>query len=124
MANRLTEIPEHTEVHEWRHVASQDNVADLALRGIKATEKEKINLWLYGPAFLRQDEETWQQEKQSEAPLNSADVYTLQASHDVTSLIIRHYHVTNGHMGVAKVLASLQENISLFAVVKPYEAFF
>ena len=80
VANRLTEIHEHTEVHEWRHVASQDNVADLASRGIKATDREKINLWLYGPAFLKQDEETWQQEKQSEAPLNSADVYTLQVS--------------------------------------------
>ena len=33
----------------------------------------------------------------------------LPALHVVTSLIIRHYHVSNGHMGVAQVLASVQE---------------
>ena len=53
VANRLAVIHDLTEVHQWHHVDGTMNPADLASRGIVASEREKIQFWLQGPAFLR-----------------------------------------------------------------------
>ena len=56
VANRLAVIHDLTEVQQWRHVDGTSNPADLASRGIAATDEEMIKLWLQGPPFLRGNE--------------------------------------------------------------------
>ncbi len=59
MANRLAVIHDLSQPDQWRHVPSKENPADLASRGVRATDEKKLEFWLQGPAFLSQDEEQW-----------------------------------------------------------------
>ena len=60
VANRVAKIEEASSVSSWRHVASKQNPADDASRGISAHDLCKEgSRWLHGPAFLWKDEETW-----------------------------------------------------------------
>ena len=52
VANRLAVIHDLTEVHQWHHIDDALNPADLASRGIPASDEERIQFWLQGPAFL------------------------------------------------------------------------
>ena len=53
VANRLAVIQDLTEVHQWHHVDGTLNPADLASRGISASDNEMLDLWLQGPIFLK-----------------------------------------------------------------------
>ena len=52
VANRVSEILEHTSVDESNHVASSDNSADADTRGVSA-EILQSSCWVDGPDFLR-----------------------------------------------------------------------
>ena len=54
VANRVEIIREATHVTDWRYVPTTMNPADLASRGIKPEETDKLERWLKGPEFLRQ----------------------------------------------------------------------
>jgi hypothetical protein len=55
VANRVQQIRDHTSPSQWRYVASKENPADEASRGLLA--KELISsMWLSGPKFLASDE--------------------------------------------------------------------
>ncbi|XP_043479888.1 uncharacterized protein LOC122509723 [Leptopilina heterotoma] len=58
VSNRVAEIQEITQSHEWKHVPSQDNPADLSSRGRSPTEFLTDHIWQYGPSWLSQDENT------------------------------------------------------------------
>ena len=62
VANRVAVIREGSKPSQWRHVRSQANPADLASRGIKASETEKLEVWKYGPDFLWKDSKEWPQQ--------------------------------------------------------------
>lgn len=58
VANRLGEIDELTQSHEWRYIPTDLNVADLATRDsfdVTLFNRE----WLNGPRFLYDDEQSW-----------------------------------------------------------------
>jgi len=59
VANRLSIIHDITKPNQWRHVPSSNNPADIGSRGIMPTETEKLQAWLDGPLFLREEEENW-----------------------------------------------------------------
>jgi hypothetical protein len=59
VANRVASIQEITSSMEWRHIRSQDNPADLVSRGAFPSELVNNSMWLYGPAWLTEDEQTW-----------------------------------------------------------------
>ena len=64
IANRKSEINEHTENGQWRHVPGKLNPADLLSRGVddprKLQEENKHGTsWFTGPKFLWEDEEAW-----------------------------------------------------------------
>lgn len=59
VANRLATIHERTHPEQWRHVPTDFNPADLASRGLKATDNEGLKFWLEGPTFLQQSCEQW-----------------------------------------------------------------
>ena len=52
VGNRVQQIREHTEPHQWRYVESKMNPADVASRGANAVELRDSVLWWNGPAFL------------------------------------------------------------------------
>lgn len=59
VANRVSEIQEITQGHEWRHVPSADNPADALSRGQFPHEFIKNQIWKQGPDWLQKGEDTW-----------------------------------------------------------------
>lgn len=59
VANRVTEIHETLNCNAWRHIRTHENPADLATRGITATQLIDSPLWWYGPDWLRQAKDAW-----------------------------------------------------------------
>ena len=55
VAHRVEIIHQLTKDSEWNYVPSAINPADLASRGIQPTESEKLQTWLNGPEFLRDE---------------------------------------------------------------------
>ena len=62
VSNRVSQIREGSNPSQWRHVKSELNPADLASRGIKASETRKLERWKNGPEFLWQTETEWPQQ--------------------------------------------------------------
>ena len=62
VANRVAVIREGSKPSQWRHVRSEANPADLASRGIKASETERLEVWKHGPDFLWKDSREWPQQ--------------------------------------------------------------
>ena len=56
VANRLTEILELVPPVCWQHVPGVCNPADIASRGLMASELVKCEYWFRGPSWLRQHE--------------------------------------------------------------------
>lgn len=87
VANRIQRIKSSTEPRQWRYVASEDNPADHASRGLTAKELVESN-WFTGPSFLWQkelpkEEETKAEEIDSEDPeLKKAQVLTTKATEE------------------------------------------
>ena len=59
VAHRVSRIQENCENSRWLKVSSRDNPADLATRGLKASEFWNHSTWLEGPEFLKTEESTW-----------------------------------------------------------------
>ena len=62
VANRVGEIQETTNPEQWHHVPGHKNPADLATRGMNIHDLAESKLWLEGPQFLLQNEESWPQQ--------------------------------------------------------------
>ncbi|XP_033231990.1 uncharacterized protein LOC117182973 [Belonocnema kinseyi] len=60
-ANRVAEIQEKTEGHEWRHVTTHDNPADLISHGQGPQEFLNNKFWSHGPNWLRKKDDAWPQ---------------------------------------------------------------
>ena len=63
VGNRHGIIHDATSPYQWRHVESCLNPADIASRGISASDKESLHIWLNGPKFLWHDSEHWPQQQ-------------------------------------------------------------
>ena len=61
VANRVAEIQKYTSSHEWRHVRSESNPADLVSRGLMPNEFATTNIWQSGPSWLNNNESHWPQ---------------------------------------------------------------
>ena len=57
VAHRVQQIQDLTSVSSWNYVPSEKNPADLASRGLSASDEEKLGFWLNGPAFLKENTE-------------------------------------------------------------------
>ncbi|XP_067634789.1 uncharacterized protein [Eurosta solidaginis] len=58
VANRVSEIQEHSQGIIWRHVPSKDNPADLISRGCSAADLCST-IWFSGPLFLSKESKHW-----------------------------------------------------------------
>ena len=59
VANRIAKILELSTKEQWRHVPSKDNPADLASRGLRVYQQQKLETWLKGPEFLWRADDEW-----------------------------------------------------------------
>lgn len=59
IANRLSEILDHSEPEQWRHCPGKLNPADDGSRGLEASAITSNCRWLNGPAFLLLSEHQW-----------------------------------------------------------------
>lgn len=59
VANRVSQILEHSTVKQWGHVPSAENPADCASRGLQPGELVNHRLWWHGPSFLFESPEKW-----------------------------------------------------------------
>ena len=55
VAHRVQQIQEVTDIHTWNYVPTDQNPADLASRGIHPNDEQRLQFWLQGPAFLREN---------------------------------------------------------------------
>ena len=55
VANRICSIRQLTEVNKWHHVSSAENPADIPSRGCSLGKLKDMDLWKYGPEFLKED---------------------------------------------------------------------
>ncbi|XP_055714291.1 uncharacterized protein LOC129808538 [Phlebotomus papatasi] len=69
IANRVNKIHQCTPREIWNYIASDENPADIASRGITADALVGCKLWWRGPRWLRHDEEEWPVNNQDEALL-------------------------------------------------------
>ena len=57
---RVAEIQQKTDVQDWKHIPSANNVADLLTKGCSPTELGSMSEWQNGPSFLVSlDESDW-----------------------------------------------------------------
>ena len=59
VASRVGFIHENSEPHQWRHVPTKLNSADIPTRGMTVDDLKECNLWWTGPDFLQKAPETW-----------------------------------------------------------------
>lgn len=59
VGNRVSEIVDHLPPECWRHVASEENPADCASRGIFPAELLQHKLWWEGPPWLLKEPAEW-----------------------------------------------------------------
>ena len=88
VANRLAIVHENSDIDDWRHVPSAENPADLASRGITASNSDEVAFWQQGPAFLLSTEKSWPKqpsrhpEVDQEDPEAKAEVLMTDGTHD------------------------------------------
>lgn len=65
VANRIVSILELTNIEQWNHVASEENPADCASRGLQPAQLLSHSLWFNGPEFLKSSPNSWVQYNES-----------------------------------------------------------
>jgi hypothetical protein len=76
VANRVSEIREHSVPDQWRHIDGTLNPGDDVSRGLTADDLVNNTRWFYGPEFLRQSEPHWPVEHfyTSNVPMESLEI--------------------------------------------------
>ena len=79
VANRTTEILEHSQPEQWRHIPGKVNPADLLTRGVNdptdllQTNKEGTS-WLFGPQVLYEVDDSWPSSNVEELDSNNPEI--------------------------------------------------
>lgn len=73
VANRVGEIQTITCIENWRHVGSKENPADPLSRGIMLADLKFLDLWCYGPDWLKYESVHWPVFELTAAPKDLPD---------------------------------------------------
>ncbi|XP_049316212.1 uncharacterized protein LOC109579356 [Bactrocera dorsalis] len=65
--NRIDDIKMLTSKVKWKHVSSKDNPADVASRGISVEKISNLDIWWYGPKWLKLSESQWPEVKTNDS---------------------------------------------------------
>ncbi|GBN00176.1 hypothetical protein AVEN_206044-1 [Araneus ventricosus] len=79
VGNRVSKIQPLTEHHQWRHISSTENPADIISRGADPTDLKNLNLWWTGPKIFI--EETNNDFSSSEIKMDSFEKELYSAEH-------------------------------------------
>lgn len=63
ISNRVSEIQQISITHNWYHIRSADNPADIISRGMSVAEITTCRLWWQGPTFLSFPIDNWPQHR-------------------------------------------------------------
>ncbi|XP_049319056.1 uncharacterized protein LOC125780640 [Astyanax mexicanus] len=113
VANRVERIRQSTKFSQWRFVASEENPADHASRGL-AVEQLVSSDWFTGPRFLWQKELPSTQVKMEEISsgdpeLKKVQVHNVQAKE--TRSLLEHLHKFSDWSRMVKAIARLKRHI-------------
>ncbi|XP_018395453.1 PREDICTED: uncharacterized protein LOC108773956 [Cyphomyrmex costatus] len=61
VAHWVGEIQELTSIHQWNHIRSEDNPADVLSLGVMPGSLSQMKIWWSGPSWLELDKESWPQ---------------------------------------------------------------
>lgn len=107
VANRVARILEGSTPQQWHHVSSKENPADLASRGIRPYQDEKVEKWLNGPEFLRNSSETWNEESDPVFETKTVSAVKAEACDFWKTLIDRY----SSWVRLSRVVARLYEAV-------------
>ncbi|GBN91455.1 hypothetical protein AVEN_54442-1 [Araneus ventricosus] len=79
VGNRVSKIQSLTEQHQWRHISSTQNPADIISRGADPTDLKNLNLWWTGPTIFI--EETNNDFSSTEIKMDSFEKELYSAEH-------------------------------------------
>ncbi|XP_062703581.1 uncharacterized protein LOC134286035 [Aedes albopictus] len=75
VANRVSEIQHITKGSVWKHVAGEDNPANIISRGMSPAQLQYESRWFHGPKWLMLDNQYWPNSAQiDEGSLDQADL--------------------------------------------------
>ena len=83
VANRLSEIREHSDANQWKFVPGKLNPADVATRE-EYTQEANNDVWFNGPTFLRCSETEWP--ARTLTPLDKEFIELTKVNHTHTSI--------------------------------------
>ncbi|XP_049868956.1 uncharacterized protein LOC126368838 [Pectinophora gossypiella] len=86
--NRVADILEKTGNCVWRHVPTDQNPADFISRGVDINKIQHLDLYWFGPSFLKQHESSW-----PSSPVSSASLPEVR--HDVSLHVTVNEHTDN-----------------------------
>lgn len=66
VATRITQILELSTVHQWSHIRSQHNPADVLSRGMATIQLQDNDLWWHGPNWLCSERSLWPSQPSAE----------------------------------------------------------
>ena len=107
VANRVAKIQEIIPASSWKYVATEDNPADCASRGLAAADLMSHKLWWDGPEWLRQPENAWPsldilsptgEETKKEVKVQSENVKMISSKEDYAIFLM-----INRHSSIHKV---------------------
>ncbi|XP_011698579.1 PREDICTED: uncharacterized protein LOC105456325 [Wasmannia auropunctata] len=81
VSNRVSEIQSRVPFASWRHVATEENPADCASRGITGSQLASHQLWWHGPAWLRSPASEWPSPIKSPPPETSLEINSRLTTH-------------------------------------------
>lgn len=101
VANRVSEILEHSEIQRWRHVSGTTNPADCATRGLDVESLKSHHLWWNGPQWLHQSEAHWPSTAPP-APALIPDIKTITLTSTATDDVL--HHLIHSHSSATRLV--------------------
>ena len=116
VANRIQRIKSSTNPEQWRHVSSENNLADCASRGLTAVQLKESN-WLKGPNFLWQpslppEEQMVGEVEVTDPELRKTHVHTVRTT-EVHSMV-NHFIKFSDWSRAVRAVARLQRFVREF----------
>ncbi|XP_070071091.1 uncharacterized protein [Drosophila takahashii] len=119
VASRVAYIRAHSNPHQWRHVSTNENPADLATRGRSPKELSTSSLWWNGPDWLSLNDNDW--------PTNSippiVDPSMLETKTDKINIhmLVKEDSILNRYSTFSRLIR-ITANILRFSINSRYKA--
>lgn len=110
VANRVAQIQDWVPPQSWKHIASCENPADCATRGVLPTDFLTLKMWWHGPEWLVDPPDRW--------PLSTVNQTASEIPELKTSpLVLVNTHEPPGELPVLRKLSSWSKLVRVFAYV-------